>query len=50
MIKDYAFQCMKKLDVIENRTKEIDKREADFRCCSLNGECGMMARARLDIE
>ena len=41
---------MKELKVIENRTKEIDNREADFRCCSFNGECGMKARTRFDLK
>ena len=37
---------MKKLEVIENRVKSIEKSENDFVCCSYNGECGMMKNAR----
>ncbi|CAH3150014.1 unnamed protein product [Porites lobata] len=37
--------CMKKLEVIENRVKSIEKNESDFVCCSFNGECGMMKNA-----
>ena len=40
------YQCMKKLEVIENRVKSIEKNESDFVCCSYNGECGMMKNAR----
>ena len=40
------YQCMKKLEVIENRVKSIEKSESDFVCCSYNGECGMMKNAR----
>ncbi|KAJ7371059.1 hypothetical protein OS493_028222 [Desmophyllum pertusum] len=33
---------MKKLTIVEKRIDNITKKEADFVCCSFNGECGMM--------
>ncbi|XP_068682671.1 inactive rhomboid protein 1-like [Montipora foliosa] len=36
--------CMKKLNDIKNRTMAIEKREADYSCCSFNKECAMMSK------
>jgi len=34
--------CMKKLNGIAKQVKNIEKKEALYRCCSFNGECAMM--------
>lgn len=34
--------CMKKLEVVEERIKNISEKEADYVCCSFHEECGMV--------
>ena len=42
----FPFKCMKKLNGIAKQVKNIEKKEALYRCCSFNGECAMMNNKR----